>query len=131
VIRRADVHAIAFALFFPTVLTLVYFKLLADAPMVVVYITYGGLKLVQFGFPLFWYLKIQKRTLRFRLPGGRGVLAGVGSGLLILGGMWLVYEYVLLPAGSMDAATGPIRRKLEGCWKNTTGAGLFSPSCAG
>lgn len=112
--RRADLGAVAFALAFPSALTFVYFKLLADTPPAVQHTAYGVLKLVQFGFPLFWYLKVQRRTLSFSRPSWAGLFGGIVVGLTVLAAMWVLYQYVLLPNGLMDATKDPVRKKIEG-----------------
>jgi len=126
--RRADAGAIGFALVFPTALTFVYFTLLTKAPLPLQYLAYG-LKVVQFGFPLFWFLKMQRRRLTPRRADGGGIWFALGFGGLTLAAMWLLYKCVLQPNGLMAAAEGPIGTKIEGFGLDTAGAyaalGLF------
>ena len=111
---RADLYAVLFALAFPSLVTLVYFTLLADAPLVTQYFAYSTLKIAQFGFPLFWVLAIQKRRLEFYLPTSEGLLPGIAFGVVVLLSTWALYQYALLPAGLMEEAREPVRAKVVG-----------------
>ena len=111
---RGDFFAVIFTLLFPVSLTLVYFTLLADASAATQYLAYGSLKLIQFGFPLFWVLAIQRRRLRPHPPRSAGLLAGVAFGVAVLAAMWTLYHFVLLPSGLMEVARAPVRDKIGG-----------------
>ncbi len=112
--RRGDVFAVVFTLLFPALLTLVYFTLLAESAVATQYLAYGSLKLIQFGFPLFWVLYVQRRQLRLHGPRSPGLLAGAVFGAVVLVAMWVLYKSVLLPSGLMEAAREPVRDKIEG-----------------
>ncbi len=112
--RRADLWAVVFALLFPSALTFVYFTLLADTAPAVQHAAYGLLKAAQFGFPLYWYLKVQRRTLSFSRPSQAGLAAGIVVGATVLAAMWLLYKYVLEAHGLMEATKEPVRTKIEG-----------------
>ncbi|MFP6691653.1 MAG: hypothetical protein VB875_01445, partial [Pirellulales bacterium] len=111
--RRADAWALGFALVFPTALTFVYFTLLTKAPLPLQYLAYG-LKVVQFGFPLFYVYLVLKQRPRFP----RRPLAGMGPSLLfgglILIAMLALYHLVLEPAGLFDDPGEEIRKKIVG-----------------
>jgi membrane protease YdiL (CAAX protease family) len=117
--RTADTCIVVFALTFPTLLTYVYFTLLAAAPTIVQHTAFGILKTIQFGFPLAWYLGIQRRRLSLR----PGPVVGLGTGFLfgavVVVAMWCLYKYVLTPAGMMAAAIEPIQSKISGFGVNT------------
>jgi membrane protease YdiL (CAAX protease family) len=111
---RADLSAVVFALTFPSFATLVYFTLLAEAPAAVQYLAYAPLKLVQFGFPLLWVLLIQMRRPVLHRPRLEGLLPGALFGIGVMLGIWVLYRYLLVPAGLMDAARGPVESKIFG-----------------
>jgi membrane protease YdiL (CAAX protease family) len=119
--QTADAWAIGFVLVFPTALTYVYFTLLTNAPLPLQYLAYA-LKFVQFGFPLFWFLKVQKRKLSLRQIDGEGILFAIGFGALTLVAMWLLYKYVLLPSGLMTGAGEKIETKIDDFGVSTVGA---------
>ncbi len=121
---RADFFAVVFALTFPSLATLIYFSLLADAALTVQYLAYGPLKLIQFGFPLFWVLGVGKKRLRLAGLGVEGLAPGAAFGVAVLIGTWALYELVLVPAGFMDAARGPVEAKITGFGVTTFAAYL-------
>ncbi len=121
---RGDIVAVVFTLLFPASLTLAYFTLLADASTATQVLAYGSLKLIQFGFPLFWVLTIQRRRLRLHGPESTGLLAGVAFGVAVLAAMWALYSYVLAPSGLMAAARAPVRDKIGGFGIDTFAAYL-------
>jgi len=110
---RVDAWAVLFALVLPTVVTLVYLVLLADYATGIGRIAYGAGKVVQFGFPLVWVLAVQRRRLRFQVPGARGLLEGIGFGALVLAGMLLIYHLWLEPDGLLEPAGVAIRDVLR------------------
>ena len=122
--KHRDIFAVIFTLLFPASLTLVYFTLLADAPAATQYLAYGSLKLIQFGFPLFWVLTIQRQRLRLHAPELTGLLAGVTFGAAVLAAMGILYSYVLEPSGLMEAARAPVRDKIGGFGVDTFAAYL-------
>ncbi|MGI9257444.1 MAG: CPBP family intramembrane glutamic endopeptidase [Gammaproteobacteria bacterium] len=111
---RADLYAVVFALAFPSLVTLVYFTLLADAPLLTQYVAYSTLKVAQFGFPLLWVLAIQKQRLQLYLPSSEGLVPGIAFGVVIMIATWALYQLVLLPAGLMEDAREPVQAKVVG-----------------
>jgi membrane protease YdiL (CAAX protease family) len=111
--RRADAAALLFALLFPTLVTWVYFVLLAESGTAIIWTACGVGKVVQFSFPLVWVLAMQHRRLGVRLPDGRGLAEGIGFGLFVLVVMLVLYHVWLYPAGYMDAAVAAVRQKLD------------------
>ena len=73
-----------FALLFPTVLTYVYFNLLAGSSTLVHNGTYGIGKLIQFGLPAWFVLRVAKEQLRLPRIKKAGLGIGVGFGVLAL-----------------------------------------------
>jgi len=106
--------AILFALTFPTLLTYVYFVHLRHASELLQHLVYSGGKIVQFGFPLFWVLVIERRRLKWSWPHSQGLAAGFTFGLLVAVGMWALYYFWLAPAGIMEQAAAPVRAKVSG-----------------
>ena len=121
--------AILFALAYPTVLTYVYFVYLTSAPQLVQHVVFGGGKILQFGFPLFWVLVIERQRLKLGSVSAREIVAGLGFGLLIGAAMWALYYFWLVPTGIMNVAAEPIRAKvsdfgIDSLWKYAA-FGLF------
>lgn len=96
--------AVAFAMAFPTALTLTYFVLLADQPRWLVQGVYGIGKVVQFAFPAVWVAWAGGGLRRPSWPGQRGAWAGLGFGLLLLAAAVALYALALRPAGVLASA---------------------------
>ncbi|MDZ7619513.1 MAG: CPBP family intramembrane glutamic endopeptidase [Patescibacteria group bacterium] len=116
-----DGAAVAVAALLPTVVTVVYFLGLAASATWVQQTAWALGKSVQFGFPLFWVLVVQRARWRGDAPWLRGVGAGAVSGVLILAGMLAAYHLWLGPAGAFDGPAVAMRAKL-------VGMGLDSPA---
>jgi membrane protease YdiL (CAAX protease family) len=106
---RVDACAVLFALVLPTLVTLVYFVLLADYATGIGRAAYSVGKFVQFAFPVVWVLAVQRRRLRLQLPGRRGLAEGIGFGVFVLAAMLVLYHAWLSPAGLLDAAAVEVR----------------------
>ena len=120
--RRADLGAVVFTMGLPTLVTWLYFVLLARHPTAVQQTAYGIGKTIQFAFPLVWVLAIQRRRLPWKPPRTAGLLESIGFGLLVLLAMFLLYHAWLKPAGYLDAtseAGRAIRDKLTGFGVNS------------
>ena len=113
-LRKSDGWAIAFAMLFPSLLTYVYFVLLAENAAIFQQVSYGFGKAIQFAFPIVWWLGAQSRRLEFSRPRGAGVPSGVAFGLLVVATMWGLYHGVLKPAGVFEAVGPEVRDKLSG-----------------
>jgi len=103
------------ALGYPTLLTWVYFDLLAESEAGVQQTVYGLGKCLQFAFPLAWYLLVQKQSLRLRGSARASVLAGLAFGGAAAVATGMLFHFVLAPAGLF--AGGPqeaIRAKVTG-----------------
>lgn len=112
--RRADTAAVVFTLVFPTLVTLVYFVLLADHSANVQQVTYGIGKGIQFLFPVFWVLAVQRHRLQWKWPDTKGLREGVGFGVLVLVAMLLLFHLWLNPSGYLAAAGEAVRQKVVG-----------------
>ncbi len=117
---RADRAALLFALTFPSLLTWVYFILLAESA--------AGLQLaaksigmvIQIGFPLFWFLCVQKQQLSWPQFKRDGLLIGGLLGLAIVAAMFAAYHLWLKPSGAFDSAAPAVREKIKGLGIDST-----------
>ena len=109
------------ALGLPTLVTWLYFIVLADFAPAVQQGAYSIGKGVQFLLPLVW-LWLAKERVRWAWPGWRGVPVGLAFGLTLLVAMWLLYSLALRPLGWFDAAGEEVRAKLRGMGLASLGA---------
>jgi membrane protease YdiL (CAAX protease family) len=105
---------VIFALVFPSVVTWVYFVLLAESLPALQKTAYGIGKTIQFAFPAFWVFVVARRMPRWIGPTGRGLAEGAVFGLLVLAATLLLYHLWLKPAGYFFEAAEPIRLKVTG-----------------
>jgi len=128
---RANLCALIFALVCPTVVTLAYFVFLAGHPLGK--IAYAVGKTVQFGFPLFWVALICRERLNVSKPDMRGVPIGLAFGVMVGGGMLVLYHFVLKPAGMFDGPAAEVRHKVAQMGLDTVArfaaAGVFYSLC--
>jgi len=111
---RADRAALLFAITFPSLLTWVYFILLAESA--------AGLQLaaksigmvIQIGFPLFWVVTVQKQRLSRPQCPRDGLLIGGLFGLAVVAVMFAAYYLWLKPSGAFDIAASSIQEKVKG-----------------
>lgn len=111
---RRDIAAIVFALVFPTLVTWVYFVLLQDASSGLQVAAKSVGMIIQFGFPMFWVVVMQKQRLirpAFQRP---GLVIGGVFGLAILSVMFVAYHHWLQQDVQFAAAAGQIREKVRG-----------------
>lgn len=131
---------VVFALLFPSVVTWIYFVLMASAGKGVQGLTYSGLKCVQFLFPVVWAMfALGQRNVvgsifsvgssgdrangpgpslgtkkRATLSVTNAIVAGIVFGLAVAGGGWLVYRGWLSESTAFMAAAEKIRAKVAG-----------------
>jgi len=112
----ADACALLFALTLPTLLAWIYFVMLPgrDAPPAVQTTAYTVGKIIQFGLPLFWVLAIQRCRLALKRPSAKGLGEGFVFGVVVFVAMLVLYRAWLEPAGHVEVAREPIRKRLEG-----------------
>lgn len=119
-----NAKVVPFAFFLPTVVTLIYFVLLADASAGLQQAAGGIGKGIQFLLPIVWVFWIQKTAFKWSGPKKQGVLFGLGFGFLILGAMAALYYAWLKPAGIMDA-TSAVAKEIQA---KVLGMGINSPA---
>ena len=115
--RGADLCVAVFALFLPSVVTLLYFVILAAWPSAAQQTAYAIGKGIQFGLPLVWVLAVQRAGLRFKPPGRAGLIEGGLFGLLVLAAMMALYHGWLKPVGYLgpqSPAAAAILDKVQG-----------------
>jgi membrane protease YdiL (CAAX protease family) len=105
---------VAFALVFPTIVTWAYFYRLASASEGVQQAVMAGLKGVQFALPVVWVCLVLRRPLTWRGWNSRGIALGLGFGLSVVAGGWLVFHFVLENSPPFIEAIAPIRAKVAG-----------------
>lgn len=110
--RQADTYAAGFALLFPTLAALICFVLLDGAPARLQQTAYVAGKLLQFAFPLFWVLALQRARLVLKLPRARGLPEGIAFGVAVSAAGLLVYYLWFKPAGYLLPAGEPIRHNV-------------------
>ena len=108
--RRRDWLALLFALGFPTVLTLVYFVLLAGSRWQQP--AYAAGKLIQFVFPVGWVVLARGERLRFHRPAARQLAFGAALGIVLFAGLLVLY-HALEPTGVLAGMAGQVQAKLD------------------
>jgi len=131
--RLADTCAVLLALTLPTLVTWLYFVVLADHPAGIQQTAYSIGKGLQFALPVVWVLAVQRQRLRFRPPGTKGLTESVAFGVFVMVAMSVLFHVWLLPAGYLDAAREAIRQKVLGfgadtLWKYIA-LGTFYSAC--
>jgi membrane protease YdiL (CAAX protease family) len=93
----------------------VYFILLAGERAMLQQAAYAGGKLIQFLFPAFWCLRVQRERWMWQLPRRAEVVFAGGVGLALLGAALALYHFHLKPAGFFgDAVIDAIHSKVQG-----------------
>lgn len=113
-VTARDIGAAIFALVLPTVITLVYFVWAERFPAGIQQSIYAAAKLIQFGFPVFWVLKVQKLRPRPSAPVTRGVGLGLLFGMAVSAAMFLVYQNWLKTTDFFLTAQELMREKITG-----------------
>ena len=105
--------ALAFAIGYPTVLTLAYFNWFADGDGLVQRVVMSAGKFVQFGFPAFWVFVVLRERLGWTWPTARGLGWSLAFGAVTFFAMLLLYFFALLPLGVFDAPRAAIEQKVS------------------
>jgi membrane protease YdiL (CAAX protease family) len=95
--RVRDWCAVAFASFFPLIMTTIYFVVLHDPEgnqaNPVWMAAFGIGKFVQFSFPAAYVFWFERDKVRPTWPGWHGMPLGVGFGLVVGAGMFVLYYF--------------------------------------
>lgn len=110
--RRADAAVIAVAVVFPTLVTFLYFVVLARLSPGVQQTAYAVGKWIQFALPVVWVFYMQRQRFRWIRPTGAGMVLGIGFGLAVLAAMMGLYHLWLKPIGYM-AASGQVVEAIQ------------------
>ncbi len=124
---------IVFALVFPSLVTLIYFVVLAEQPAWLQQGAYLTGKTIQFVFPALWVFWVLRQKPMWPAVQGRGLMAGSAFGLLVMALMLGLYFGFFKPAGLLDQANHAIREKVLGLeldtvWKYAA-VGFFYALC--
>jgi len=112
--RRKDLGAALFALVFPSLFTWVYFVALTGSPSALQQTAYALGKTIQFAFPVFWVLAIERRRLARPRSDGAGIAQGLVFGLAVFAAGVAIYLVWLRPAGLLQEAGDEVRTKIAG-----------------
>lgn len=112
--KRRNLAAVVFALVFPTLVTVLYFVVLARQPSAVQQGAFGVGKFIQFAFPVVWVIWFQRAKISWIGPRSKDIAAGAAMGLVLLAAALALYFYVLKPEGVFDKAADAIREKVVG-----------------
>lgn len=112
---RMWLSSLAFALVFPSLVTAVYFVLLAgpDQSPAVRQSAYGLGKTIQFLFPVFWIALVCRQPIRWGRPTRAGLAEGFAFGLSVSLAMVALYGWVLKPMGVFDGPQKIIEAKIR------------------
>jgi uncharacterized protein len=113
-VDRREWIALAFALIFPTAITVVYFILLSGSSTAWQQGAFALGKVAQFAFPLVWVYWRERRMPSWSRPARGDLVAGTVLGGTILAAMLLLYFTWLKRGGMPAAAVEAIRAKIEG-----------------
>lgn len=112
---RRDWCAVLVALVVPTLVTVVYFVLLAKSSTTAQQVAYAVGKTLQFGGPALWIAWMQPARLGWTRPRGADVVWGIGLGLALLAAILGLYQFGAKPAGLIPpTAVVAVREKVLG-----------------
>ena len=110
--------AVLFAMAFPTVVTFVYFVLLAGLPSAWQQGAYGAGKLIQFLFPVVWVVLIRRERPSVQLPRARDIALGGALGLIFFGATLALY-HLLKSTSILEGLAAEVQAKIEGLGVNS------------
>ncbi len=127
--RTRDLAAVLFALVLPSIVTWLYFFQAESLPANLEVAVFSTVKVIQFGFPIFWVLAIQRGGVTLRPQHMGGVNFGLAFGAVIAAAMFVLYLGVLRGSDLLVGATEQIIGKVSGwgidnAWKYAI-LGLF------
>src|SRR5262249_27818548 len=110
--------ALLFAMSFPSLMTWLYFVVLPNPSVsggLARYATVAGYavsKLIQFTFPVFWVVVVERRQVGIRMPGTRGALTGLGFGVAVAVAVFVLYFGSLRGTAALAAAPAAVAFKV-------------------
>ncbi|HLJ92373.1 MAG TPA: CPBP family intramembrane glutamic endopeptidase [Gemmataceae bacterium] len=110
--------ALIFAMCFPAVMAWLYFVVLAQPmretgrPSAAALAAYLAGKVIQFGFPIFWLLRVERRRLRPAVPSFQGLSIGLVFGIAVTALILGTYHGLLKNSPILADLPGRIRDKL-------------------
>jgi uncharacterized protein len=116
--QRARVAVLFFALLFPSVMTWLYFVVLAkpeggSEANPAMQIIYGAGKLLQFSLPVLAALAFERRWPRPSMPHLRGLGWGLGFGLVVAAGILALYFGALRGTDYLQQTPAKLQAKLQ------------------
>lgn len=112
--RKSNIAVLIFGLTFPTLITWVYFILLARDSAAVQQTAFSIGKAVQFTLPMVWVFWIRREKFVWTAQSWRGVFEGIASGLIVGGLIIAAYHLWMKPAGYFTQASSLIVDKVAG-----------------
>ncbi|TMQ35236.1 MAG: CPBP family intramembrane metalloprotease [Planctomycetota bacterium] len=130
VARTSTWGAILFAMCFPGVMACIYFVLLprldlGSGAKVVVAVAYTASKIIQFAFPLFWVICVERRRLSFARPGTGGWRLGLAFGLVVAMLIWVLYLGVFKNSALLASTPAMVHNKMSQFQIDTPGRYLL------
>ena len=119
---KYDLVVLWFAIVFPSVMTYVYFSLLADSAAALQQMSFGVGKVLQFGLPVVWVWLFYRHRLRLMRgtdddsvePRSKPSLGlGVGFGLLVVVGMMGLFYWVIADSAAGVRLSGMVKEKID------------------
>ena len=102
---RREIGVILFALLFPTLVTLLYFVVLASAAPAIQQTAYALGKCIQFGLPAFWVFAAGRQPPRRIRPARSGLAVNLIFGAAVAGLAMVLYRLWLHPSGYLAPAS--------------------------
>jgi len=112
--RRGNLWAVVlFAMLFPSLVTLLYFVVLAAAAPWVQQSAYLLGKAIQFALPAVWVFAVERETFQMMRPTRSGLLASMLFGSAVVALMMVLYHFWLNPAGYLSPGSPAGKAILE------------------
>ena len=119
---KYDLIVLWFAIVFPSVMTYVYFNLLANSAAALQQTSFGIGKVLQFGLPVVWVWLFYRHRLRLTRgmghdsdePRSKSRLGlGVGFGLLVVIGMMAMFYLLIADSAAGVRLSGMVKEKID------------------
>ncbi len=112
-----DLAALLFAMLFPTLAAWLYFMVFTDSETLPT--VYSISKVVQFSFPLAWTLAVTKGRLPRLNVSPRALLEGMGTGLVMVIALFLLYVMVIAQGPLLEEARPRILSRVQAIGADT------------